>query len=578
MVHWRAIAFLPLLLAPAAAAQTANWTLQSPTSSPSARGTPGLAYDSTHAQVVLFGGSSATGANNDTWVWGGSNWTQMFPETSPPIRANHAMAYDSAHGQVVLFGGQGENSFLGDTWVWDGTNWTAKSPQTSPPARWGHAMAYDSAHGQVVLFGGMGQLGLPLNDTWVWDGTNWTEQSPQTSPPAVDLMAMAYDSAHGKVVLFGGYTGNVIVNSTWVWDGANWSQETPQSSPPARSGHALAYDSVQGQVVLFGGAGMNNNISVVLNDTWVWDGTNWTEQRPMSVPSARYRHAMAYDSAMNQTVLFGGRTTNGAYDGDTWTWFGGPPPVPAPSISTVVSASAFGGFTSAAPGSWVEIYGSNLAPDTRPWSGSDFDGNNAPSSLDGVMVTIGNENAFVDYISSSPGQVNAQLPSNIATGGTLQLTVTNGKLTSAPFNITVNTTQPGLLAPASFKIGGNQYVVAILPDGSYALPAGAIAGVNSRPAKPGETIVMYGIGFGTVTPDIAAGQIVTQDNQLTLPLQVQFGQTVAKLSYDGLAPSFVGLYQFDVVVPTVPDSDLVPLTFNLGGVAGTQTLFTAVQQ
>jgi len=40
----------------------------------------------------------------------------------------------------------------------------------------------------------------------------------------------------------------------------------------------------------------------------------------------------------------------------------------------------------------------------------------------------------------------------------------------------------------------------------------------------------------------------------------------------------VGLYQFDVVVPAVPDSDLVPLTFNLGGTAGLQTLYTAVHQ
>lgn len=340
----------------------------------------------------------------------------------------------------------------------------------------------------------------------------------------------------------------------------------------------MAYDSVQGQVVLFGGAALDNNTNTVfLNDTWVWDGTNWTEKLPVTSPPARARHSMAYDTALNQTVLFGGRALNGAYDGDTWTWFGGPPPVPAPSISAVVSASAFGGFTSVAPGSWVEIYGSNLAPDTRPWSGSDFKGTNAPTSLDGVQVTIGNQNAFIDYISSSPGQVNAQLPSNIATGGTLQLTLTNGDMTSAPFNITVNATQPGLLAPATFKIGGNQYVVAILPDGSYVLPTGAIAGVNSRPAKPGETVVMYGIGFGPVTPDIPAGQIA--EGQTTLAdFNMFIGGSQATVQYDGLAPSFVGLYQFDVVVPTVPDSDLVPLTFALGGAAGTQTLFTAVQQ
>lgn len=253
---------------------------------------------------------------------------------------------------------------------------------------------------------------------------------------------------------------------------------------------------------------------------------------------------------------------------------GGPPATP--SISGVVSASAFGGFPIVAPGSWVEIYGANLAPDTREWGGSDFVNGNAPTSLDGVVVTIGGQKAFIDYISS--GQVNAQLPSNIATGGMLQLTLANGSAVSAPVSLTVDATEPGLLAPASFNIGGKQYVVAILPDGTYVLPTGAIAGVNSRPAKPGETVTMYGIGFGPVTPSFPAGVIVTQQNQLSTSFQMLFGQTQAQLPYYGLAPSFVGLDQFDVVVPAVADSDLVLFTFNLGGLPSIQTLYTAVQQ
>jgi uncharacterized protein (TIGR03437 family) len=253
----------------------------------------------------------------------------------------------------------------------------------------------------------------------------------------------------------------------------------------------------------------------------------------------------------------------------------------APAISTVVSASAFGDFSSAAPGSWIEIYGANLAPDTRGWAGTDFTGpggDTAPITLDGVSVSIGGQAAFIDYI--SPSQVNAELPSGIPTAGQLALTVTNGSTTSAPVNITINATQPGLLAPSNFKVGGNQYVVAQHSDGTYVLPAGAIAGLTTRPAQPGETIVIYGVGFGSVTPITPAGQIVAGDNHLSETLQVMFGSTAAQmpLPYYGLAPTFVGLYQFDVVVPSVASSNLVPLTFTLGGKAGTQTLFTAVQQ
>jgi uncharacterized protein (TIGR03437 family) len=55
-----------------------------------------------------------------------------------------------------------------------------------------------------------------------------------------------------------------------------------------------------------------------------------------------------------------------------------------------------------------------------------------------------------------------------------------------------------------------------------------------------------------------------------------FGSTPATLSYAGLAPNFVGLYQFDIVVPNIANSDLVPVTFTLGNQSGVQTLFTAV--
>jgi hypothetical protein len=104
-----------------------------------------------------------------------------------------------------------------------------------------------------------------------------------------------------------------------------------------------------------------------------------------------------------------------------------------------VSASAFGGFSSVSPGSWIEIYGSSLASDTRSWATADFNGINAPTSLDGTTVTIGGKAAFIDYI--SPGQVNALVASNTPTGPQ-QLTVTTAAGTSAAMNVTVNPTEP----------------------------------------------------------------------------------------------------------------------------------------
>jgi uncharacterized protein (TIGR03437 family) len=249
----------------------------------------------------------------------------------------------------------------------------------------------------------------------------------------------------------------------------------------------------------------------------------------------------------------------------------GPPTINA---NGVVSASAFGAFNSVAPGSWIEIYGSNLSANTRSWTAADFNGNSAPAALDGTTVTIGGQAAAISYI--SPTQVNVQVPSTVGTG-MQQVTVSTAAGTSAAYTVTVNPTQPGLLAPAAFKVNGQQYAGATFPDGvTFVAPAGAIPGVNSRPAKPGETIILYGVGFGAVTPDIPAGQIVQQQNTLSLPFQVTFGETAATLVYDGLAPNAVGLYQFNVVVPNVANSDAVPLKFSLGGVLGTQTLYVAV--
>ena len=260
-------------------------------------------------------------------------------------------------------------------------------------------------------------------------------------------------------------------------------------------------------------------------------------------------------------VLTGGKTTSA------------PPSV---SNGGIASLSEFGDFSATAPGSWVEIYGTNLATDSRSWGSSDFNGENAPTSLDGTSVSIGGQAAFVYYI--SPTQVDAQVPSNVATGSQ-PLIVKTPSGSSAPVNVTINATEPGLLAPSSFDIGGKQYVVALFSDNiTYVLPAAAIAGIPSRPAQAGETITMYGVGFGPVMPNIPAGQIVQTSNTLpsSAALQVSFAGKPATLTYSGLAPTLVGLYQFDVVVPSVPASDTVPVTFSLGGVQGSQTLYVAV--
>jgi uncharacterized protein (TIGR03437 family) len=251
------------------------------------------------------------------------------------------------------------------------------------------------------------------------------------------------------------------------------------------------------------------------------------------------------------------------------------PTGPSVSAGGVVSASAFGAFSAIAPGTWIEIYGTNLSTDRRSWGTTDFQGAQAPTTLDGTGVTIGGQAAFVDFISG--GQVNAQVASNTPTGSQT-LTVKTPAGTTSSYTVTVNSIEPGLLAPPSFNVGGVQYVGAVFTDlATYVLPPGAVAGVTSRRAKAGDTIVLYGVGFGAVTPTISAGQIVGQTNQLVIAPQITIGGTPATVTFAGLVQGNVGLYQFNVTVPSVTASDKVPVTFTVGGAAGTQTLYTTIQ-
>ena len=220
---------------------------------------------------------------------------------------------------------------------------------------------------------------------------------------------------------------------------------------------------------------------------------------------------------------------------------------PAINVGGVVSSKVFGGFSAIAPGSWIEIYGSNLAAETRGWSAADFNGSTAPTALGGTRVTIGGQDAYLAYV--SPTEIVAVAPSSAPVGSQPLLVATTSG-TSQPYRVTVSATQPGLFAPSGSNLGS---------------------------VRPGDTITLYGIGFGPVTPQVDAGEIAPASSALELPLQFVFGGAPATLAYAGLAPGSVGLYQFNVVVPGVAAGGATPLTFTLGGVSGEQTLYVAVE-
>jgi uncharacterized protein (TIGR03437 family) len=249
-------------------------------------------------------------------------------------------------------------------------------------------------------------------------------------------------------------------------------------------------------------------------------------------------------------------------------------PTPMITPGGALTPDSYGSFTSTAPASWMVIYGVNLATvRSQIWASSDFNKNIGPTNLGGTSVTVAGVPAYVSYV--SPGQVNVQVPSGIPTGmQAVKVTTAGG--TSAAYMINVNATEPGMLAPLSFNINGHQNIVGIFSNtNTYVLPV-PISGVATARAKVGDLITFYGIGFGSVTPVINAGQIVGQTNTLQLPLQISFANVPAQINYMGLVPSIVGLYQFNVVVPNVAPSDTVPVAFTLNNVPGSQSMVIAI--
>ncbi len=98
----------------------------------------------------------------------------------------------------------------------------------------------------------------------------------------------------------------------------DWVRLHPRTSPPGLGGHAMAYDIANDNTVLFGGATTGN---VRQNATWLFDGFDWTQATPATSPPARAGHPLAYDLGRSRVVLFGGIGVGGVLN-DTWEWDG----------------------------------------------------------------------------------------------------------------------------------------------------------------------------------------------------------------------------------------------------------------
>ena len=268
----------------------------------------------------------------------------------------------------------------------------------------------------------------------------------------------------------------------------------------------------------------------------------------------------------NGTLFIANAPTNGGYQ-DSRIRLLTPTSGVAPTIATNGVVPLFGSTTAIAPGSWISIFGTNLASGSSDWNGE------FPTKLGNTAVTIDSLPAYLAYV--SPTQINAQVPDSTSTG-TVVVTVTNPGGSSSQ---SVNVRQ---YAP-SFSLFSQKYAAGIVltpgsPGNSGAGydrigPTGAFS-FPTRPVRAGETLILFGVGFGPTDPVVPAGKAWSGVAPLVDTPGISIGDVPAEVRFSGLVGS--GLYQFNVVVPDVGSGDML-LQACANGFRAQKSIFIPVQ-
>jgi uncharacterized protein (TIGR03437 family) len=225
----------------------------------------------------------------------------------------------------------------------------------------------------------------------------------------------------------------------------------------------------------------------------------------------------------------------------------------------VVNAASGGQATAqvVTPGSYVAIYGNRLSGSGSAVAGAIP----LPASLGGTQVWLGGVPMPLLY--AGPGQVNALVPQALNANTSYQLVVQRGTTISTPAPVTVTGFQPGIYT--SDLSGSGQGVVEIAGTSLLAAPASA----TGRPAVRGsDYLVIFATGLGPVSgsngepaPADGAGASLSTLFATRAVVSANIGGVNAPVSFAGLTPSLVGLYQVNVLVPgATATGNAVPLS------------------
>jgi uncharacterized protein (TIGR03437 family) len=225
-----------------------------------------------------------------------------------------------------------------------------------------------------------------------------------------------------------------------------------------------------------------------------------------------------------------------------------------PPIISRIGSGTGGSGGSVAPGSIMSVYGENLSPVTiAPPLAS------PGQTLGGAIVEF---KSFITHLAYpaqllyvSPGQINLLVPAEVPTDAKLQLDVVQGTQMSAPVEVRITNTSPGLFSVN--EAGNGQGLVFCVSDGELASPSGE----HARPAHRGEEIKILATGLGPYFQDGRPATIGA--------VRVEIGGVEAKVTKSEAQMPFIGVYEVVAVVPEngVPSGPAVPIAVTAGGLS-----------
>lgn len=405
-----------------------KWNEVKPAALPPCANEASLVYMEKDGLIALLGGL-CLGTYDEAWYYDGVSWYGFNSGATIGHVFGHAVTYDARRDEIVIYGGMEEGlPPRGFTYTYNGGRWSLRTEVVRPGPRAATSFASDPFNKAIWMFGGLNENADGyFNDFWKYQNGNWAliepkENSPtgcgavssavdtdraklvvlcegsivhefdleeftwkkfpdlKTTPTVRRLGHLAYDPVLKKSVYYGGFDTTGYKNDSWLWDGTAWT-EVKKGRADARSNGMMWFDPSLKKVVLYGGIGRPQAENTIrrYSDMWSFDATNgWTKMTVTATPGERYDARVLVDPHTNKVMLFGGirvdqvdeKIRKQVFGDDLWEWNGT---------------------------TWTKVTNTNLLPSARQSFGLAYDG-----YADRFVLFSGYNGLFLSDVWSSP--------------------------------------------------------------------------------------------------------------------------------------------------------------------------------